>query len=74
MFPVHIMVFGVVTSGGHVMPPHDFEEGRKVNQDVYQNVAAIVVNPWIEEIVTGRQNVFQQDTDRKIQWVENNLF
>ena len=31
MFPATVMVFGVVSSEGHIMPPHIFEVGLKVN-------------------------------------------
>ena len=78
--PVHIMVFGVVSSDGHVMSPHIFEEGLRVNQNVYQDVLATVVKPWIEEVAAGRPYVFQQDsapahTARKTQkWLEDNFF
>ena len=34
-FPATIMVFGVVSSEGHIMPPHIFEVGLKVNNKVY---------------------------------------
>ena len=30
-FPARVMVFGVVSSEGHIMPPHIFEVGLKVN-------------------------------------------
>ena len=30
-FPATVMVFGVVSSDGHIMPPHIFEVGLKVN-------------------------------------------
>ena len=30
-FPATVMVFGVVSSEGHIMPPHIFEVGLKVN-------------------------------------------
>ena len=30
-FPVTVMVFGVVSSEGHIMPPHIFEVVLKVN-------------------------------------------
>ena len=34
-FPAMVMVFGVVSSEGHIMPPHIFEVGLKVkNQSV----------------------------------------
>ena len=34
-FPATVMVFGVVSSEGHTMPPHIFEVGLKVNTKVY---------------------------------------
>ena len=33
-FPATVMVFGVVSSEGHIMPPHIFEVGLKVNTKV----------------------------------------
>ena len=30
-FPATVMVFGVVSSVGHIIPPHIFEVGLKVN-------------------------------------------
>ena len=37
-FPATVMVFGVVSSEGHIMPPHIFEVGLKVNTKVYLDV------------------------------------
>ena len=37
-FPATIMVFGVVSSEGHIMPLHIFEVGLKVNNKVYLDV------------------------------------
>ena len=37
-FPTTVMVFGVVSSEGHIMPPHIFEVGLKVNTKVYLDV------------------------------------
>ena len=34
-FPAKVMVFGVVSSEGHIIPPHIFEVGLKVNTKVY---------------------------------------
>ena len=34
-FLATFMVFGVVSSEGHIMPPHIFEDGLKVNSKVY---------------------------------------
>ena len=36
-FPATVMVFGVVSSEGHIMPPHIFEVGLKVNTKVYRH-------------------------------------
>ncbi|QQP52332.1 Transposable element tcb2 transposase [Caligus rogercresseyi] len=33
--PAAVMVLGVISSEGHVMPPHFFEPKQKVNQEVY---------------------------------------
>ena len=45
MFPATVMVFGVVSSEGHIMPPHIFEVGLKVNTKVYLDVLTSVVIP-----------------------------
>ena len=45
-FPATVMVFGVVSSNGHIMPPHIFEVGLKVNTKVYLDVPKSVVIPW----------------------------
>ena len=37
-FPATVMVFYVVSSEGHIMPPHIFEVGLKVNTKVYLDV------------------------------------
>ena len=44
-FPATVMVFGVVSSEGHVMPPHIFEVGLKINTKVYLDVLKSVVIP-----------------------------
>ena len=45
-FPATVMVFGVVSSEGHIMPPHIFEVGLKINTKVYLDVLKSVVIPW----------------------------
>ena len=37
-FSTTVMVFGVVSSERHIMPPHIFEVGLKVNTKVYLDV------------------------------------
>ena len=45
-FPATVMVFGVLLSEGHIMPPHIFGVGLKVNTNVYLDVLKSVVIPW----------------------------
>ena len=61
-FPVNVMVLGVVSSEGDVMPPHMFEKGLKVNTDVYLDVMQNIVKPWMDRVANGRDYVFQQDS------------
>ena len=37
-FPATVMVVGVVSNEGHIIPPHTFEVGLKVNTKVYLDV------------------------------------
>ena len=37
-FPATVMVFGLVSSQGHNMPPHIFKDSLKVNTKVYLDV------------------------------------
>ena len=53
-FPAMVMVFGVVSSEGHIMPPHIFEVSLKVNTKVYQDVLKSVVIPWCNQVASGR--------------------
>ena len=48
-FPATVMVSGVVSSEGHIMPLHIFEVGLKVNTKVYLDVLKSVVIPirWL---------------------------
>ena len=55
------MVFGVVSSEGHIMPPNIFEVCLKVNTKVYLNVLKSVVIPWCNQVAGGRPWVWQQD-------------
>ena len=47
-FPSTVMVFCVVSSEGHIMPPHIFEVGLKVNTKVYLDVLKSVVIPMVQ--------------------------
>ena len=61
-FPATIMVFGVVSSEGHIMPPHIFEVGLKVTTKVYLDVLNSVVILWCNQIAGGRPWMWQQDS------------
>ena len=61
-FPATVMVFGVVSSEGHIMPPHIFEVGLKVNTKMYLDVLKRVVIPWCNQMAGGRHWVPQQDS------------
>ena len=60
-FPAMVMVFGVVSSEGHIMPPHIFEVGLKVNTKVCLDVLKSVVIPCCNQVAGGRPWVWQQD-------------
>ena len=55
-FPATVMVFGVLSSEGHIMPPHIFEVGLKFNTKVYLDVLKSGVVPWCNQ-VTGWQTL-----------------
>ena len=61
-FPATVTVFGVVSSEGHIMPPHIFEVGLKVNTKMYLDVLKSVVIPWCNQVAGGRPWVWQQDS------------
>ena len=49
-----VMVFGVVSSEGHIMPPHIFEVGLKVNTKVYLDMLKSVVIPGCNQVAGSR--------------------
>ena len=53
-FPATVMVFGAVSSEGHIMPPYIFEVGLKVNTKVHLDVLKSVVIPWCNQVAGGR--------------------
>ena len=61
-FLATVMVFGVVSSEGHIMPPHIFKVGLKVNTKVYLDVLKSVVIPWCNQVASGRPWVWQKDS------------
>ena len=60
--PASVMVLGVISSDGHVMPPHFFSAGLKINQHVYKQVLEDVVVPWMKSVAGDRPFTFQQDS------------
>ena len=56
-FPATVIVFGVVSSEGYIMPPHIFEVSLKVNTKVYLDVLKSVMIPWCNQVAW----VWQQD-------------
>ena len=61
-FPATVMVFGMVSSEGHIVPPQIFEVGLKVNTKVYLDVLKSVVIPWCNQVAGGRPWMWQQDS------------
>ena len=61
-FPATVIVFGVVSSEGHIMPPHIFEVGLKVNTKVYLDVLKSVVILWCNQVAGSRPCMWQQDS------------
>ena len=78
-FPQTVMVFGVISSEGDVMPPHIFQQGLRLDTTGYIELLETVVKPWIDSVSAGRPYVWQQDsapchTSRKsLQWISSNF-
>lgn len=60
--PAKIMVFGLVTSDGKVMPAHIFPSDVRVNTDVYVGLLDEVVLPWLAA---------QYPPDQKFMWIQD---
>ncbi len=60
-FPAAVMVLGVVSNEGDVIPPHFFEKGLKINAQEYLKVMQDAVKPWMDTVANGRHYIFQQD-------------
>ena len=50
--------FGLGGAEGHIMPPHIFKVGLKVNTNVYLDLLI----PWCNQVASGRPWVWQQDS------------
>ena len=62
-FPATVIVLGVVSNEGYIMPPNFFCQGLRVNCTTYIEVLEAVVKPWIDSVRSERPHVFQQDSD-----------
>ncbi|UYV72243.1 K02A2.6-like, partial [Cordylochernes scorpioides] len=63
-FPASVMVLGVISSEGDVMPPHFFEKGLRMNADTYINVLETVVKPWMDMVAAGRNYQFKEYNEK----------
>ena len=61
-FPATVMVFGVVSSEGHIMPPPMFKVCLKVNPKVYLDELKNVVIAWCNRVAGGKPWVWQLDS------------
>ena len=73
-FPATVMIFGVVSSEGHIMPPHIFEVGLKVNTKVYLDVLKSVVIPWCNQAAGSRPWVWQQESKETQAWLQKECY
>ena len=53
-FSAAVMVLGLFSSEGHIMPLPIFEVGLKVNTKVYLDVLKSVVIPWCNQMAGDR--------------------
>ena len=60
--PATVMVLGVVSNEGPVMPPHFFRQGLRVNATTYIEVLEAVVKPWIDSVRDEKPYIFQQNS------------
>ena len=78
-FPATVMVLGVVSNEGDVMPPYFFPKGLKINMEEYIKVLRDVVKPWMDSVAGDRHYIFQQDGapahngGRTQDWCKENL-
>ena len=56
------MVFGVVSSGGHIMLHHIFEVSLKVKTQVYLDVLKCVGIPWCNQVIGGSHWLWQKNS------------
>ena len=75
-----VMIFGVISSDGDMMPPHIFETGLRVNTEIYLQVMETVVLPWIKQVAQDRPWVWQHDSapchvsKHSLAWLEEHCY
>ena len=52
----------MVSNEGHVMPPHLFRQGLRVNDTTYIEVLEAFLKLWIDSMRGERPYVFQQNS------------
>ncbi|QQP38361.1 Uncharacterized protein FKW44_018918, partial [Caligus rogercresseyi] len=78
-FPAAVIVFGIISPDGDVMPPHFFPKGLRLDSEGVCGTHEGFGGPLDKEGCRGRPYVFQQDsapchTSRKTQkWLSKNL-
>jgi hypothetical protein len=60
-FSASVMVLGVISSKGDVLPPPSLTRGQRVHAKQYIEVLDTVVKPWMETVARECPYVFQQD-------------
>ena len=77
--PASIMLLGIVASNGKKAPPIFIPDGEKVNSEVYINILATKLLPWLRKTFPAGNYVFQQDSapahaSRRTQdWLRSNM-
>ena len=61
-FPTFVMVLGVVSSDGDIMPPYFFPKGLRMPANDYIKVLETMVKPWMVGVAGERLYIFQQDS------------
>jgi hypothetical protein len=68
-FSATVMVLGVVSNEGNIMPPHFFEKGLKINAQEYLRSCRMLLNPgwteWPMDVTTCSSRTARLRTTRK---------
>ena len=57
-----VTILGVTGNEGHMIPPHFFPQGLRVNSAAYIHVLETVAKPWIDNVRNGRPYALQRDS------------